>query len=209
MLVQEAAADPRIAPALARLAARADITVTRLAGTGLSRSRNAALELARGEVMLVADDDVTHLPGAFDGIRGFFAAHPETALLAGQSFVPDGAPRKRFPARVRRLRRWNAGGISSHELALRTAPVRAVGLRFDEGFGVGAGTPAFLGEEYVFVSDCLRAGLVGTYAPLPISVHPQRARASFGKARPRPGPGPWSSPGCSAVRRWRCASPSR
>ncbi len=172
VLVQEADADPRIGPHLAALAARADVTVARLGSTGLSRSRNAALGLARGEVMLVADDDVTHLPGAFDGIRGFFAARPGTALLAGQSFAPDGAPRKRFPARARRLRRWNAGGISSHELALRTAPVRALGLRFDEGFGAGAGTAAFLGEEYVFVADCLKAGLAGAYLPLPLTVHP-------------------------------------
>ncbi len=172
VLVQEAGADPAVAPALGRLAARTDVTVVRLATTGLSRSRNAALELARGEVMLVADDDVTHLPGAFDGVRGFFAAHPEMALLAGQSFAPDGAPRKRFPARPRRLRRWNSGSISSHELAVRLAPVRARGLRFDEGFGAGAGTAAFLGEEYVFVADCLRAGLAGAYAPLPLTVHP-------------------------------------
>ena len=70
-----------------------------------------------------------------------------SALLAGQSFAPDGAPRKRFPARARRLRRWNSGSISSHELAVRLAPVRARGLRFDEGFGAGAGPAAFLGEE--------------------------------------------------------------
>jgi hypothetical protein len=146
--------------------------VQRLATTGLARSRNAALDLARGEVLLVADDDVTHLPGAYDGIRGFFAEHPGVSLLAGQSFDPAGRPRKRFAPRPRRLRRWNAGGISSHELAVRLAPVRARGLRFDEAFGAGAGTAAFLGEEYIFVADCLREGLRGVYVPLPVTVHP-------------------------------------
>ena len=172
VLVQEAGADPRIGPHLAALAARPDVAVEVLATTGLSRSRNAALDLAQGEILLVADDDVTHLPGACYGIRAFFAAHPGTSLLAGQSFAPDGRPRKRFPARPRRLRVWNAGGISSHELAVRRGPVRAAGLRFDEAFGAGAGTPAFLGEEYIFVADCLRAGLRGAYLPLPVTVHP-------------------------------------
>ena len=48
---------------------RPDVTVRRLASTGLSRSRNAALDAARGEILLVADDDVTHPPGAFEAIR--------------------------------------------------------------------------------------------------------------------------------------------
>jgi glycosyltransferase involved in cell wall biosynthesis len=172
VLVQDADADPRLAPALAALEARPDIEVHRLASTGLSRSRNAALDLARGEVLLVADDDVTHLPGAYVGIRAFFAENPGVSLLAGQSFDPEGRPRKRFAPRPRRLRRWNAGGISSHELAVRLAPVRAKGLRFDEVFGAGAGTAAFLGEEYIFVADCLQAGLRGAYLPLPVTVHP-------------------------------------
>jgi Glycosyl transferase family 2 len=172
VLVQEAGADPRVAPHLARLAARDDVTVARLASTGLSRSRNAALERARGAILLIADDDVTHLPGAFDGIRRFFAARPEASLLVGQSLDPDGRPRKRVPDRPRRMTLWNSGRVSSHELALRLAPVRAAGLRFDAGFGARASTHALLGEEYIFVADCLRAGLRGAHLPLPLTVHP-------------------------------------
>ena len=172
VLAQDAGADPAIGPHLAALAARADVTVERLATTGLSRSRNAALDAAQGEVVLIADDDVTHLPGAHSGIRAFFADNPGVSLLAGQSFTPDGRPRKRFAPHPQRLRRWNAGGISSHELAFRRAPVRDAGIRFDESFGAGAGTPAFLGEEYIFVADCLGAGLRGAYLPLPVSTHP-------------------------------------
>jgi hypothetical protein len=80
--------------------------------------------------------------------------------------------------------------------------VRARGLRFDEGFGAGAGTESFLGEEFVFVADCLKAGLGGRAVPLVVSVHPDtssgflwqgaaaaRARAAvlarvFGRAAP-------------------------
>jgi hypothetical protein len=171
VLVQEADADPGLGPALDRLAARPDATVLRLASTGLSRSRNAALDAARGEILLLADDDVTHPPGAWDGVRRFFAANPGLDLFVGRSLDPDGRPRKR-PLPRRRLTRLNAARASSHEIALRLAPVRAAGLRFDEGFGVGAGTPALLGEEYVFLADCLAAGLRGVHDPLPVSVHP-------------------------------------
>ena len=53
--------------------------------------------------------------------------------------------------------------------------MRAAGVRFDEGFGVGAGTAAALGEEYVFLADCLAAGLAGVHDPLPVSVHPHES----------------------------------
>jgi hypothetical protein len=65
-------------------------------------------------------------------------------------------------------------------------------VRFDESFGVGAGTPAFLGEEFIFVADCLGAGLTGEHRPLPVSVHPD----------PSTGAG-WSG---SAVARARAAA---
>jgi len=172
VLVQEPDADPALGPALDRLAARPGIGVLRLATTGLSRSRNAALDAARGDVLLVADDDVTHPPGALAGIRRAFAEDPGLALFVGTSLDPDGRPRKRpLPRRIR-LTRLNAARASSHEIALRLGPVRAAGLRFDAGFGVGAGTPATLGEEYVFLAEALAAGLAGVHDPLPVSVHP-------------------------------------
>ena len=171
VLAQEAG--PAEAAHLEALAAgRPDIAVARLDTTGLSRSRNAALDRARGEIVLIADDDVTHPEGAYAAIRRAFAADPGLDLLAGRSFTPDGAPRKPGQDRAHRLRLWNSGRISSHELAFRRARVAAAGIRFDERFGAGAGTPTFLGEEYVFVADCLKAGLSGRYAPIPVSVHP-------------------------------------
>ena len=87
-----------------------------------SRSRNAALDAARGEILLVADDDVTHPPGAYAGIRRFFAENPGLDLFVGRSLDPDGRPRKRPLPRRRPLTRLNAARASSHEIALRLAP---------------------------------------------------------------------------------------
>ncbi|HET9068794.1 MAG TPA: glycosyltransferase family A protein [Amaricoccus sp.] len=177
LLVQDPAVDPRLPAHLDALAARPDVTVARLASRGLSRSRNAALALARGEVVLLADDDVTHPPGGFAAVRGFFRDRPEASLLVGLSLDGSGRPRRR-PIGPVRLTRWNAGRSASHEIAFRTAPVRAAGVRFDESFGVGAGTPAFLGEEFIFIADCLRAGLAGEHRPLPVSIHPDPSTGS-------------------------------
>lgn len=174
VLVQEPDADPRLPAHLDALAARPDVTVACLPSRGLSRSRNAALDLARGEVVLLADDDVTHPPGAIAAVRRFFRDQPEASLLVGLSLDAEGLPRRR-PTGPCRLTRWNAGRTASHELAFRIAPVRESGVRFDESFGVGAGTPAFMGEEFIFVADCLGAGLTGEHRPLPVSVHPDQS----------------------------------
>ena len=96
--------------------------------------------------------------------------------------------------------RWNAGGISSHELALRTAPVRASACASMRVSAPGPGHRPSSARSIVFVSDCLarrpRRHLRAA-ARQPCTL--RRARASSGKARPRPGPGPRSSPGCSGA----------
>ena len=172
VLAQEAG-DPRVAACLAALEARPDVAVHRLATTGLSRSRNAALDAAQGEIVLIADDDVTHLPGAHAGIRAFFAENP-----GGQPPRRPVLHARRAPAQALRPAPPVACAAGPRAASRATswrfaaAPVRAAGIRFDEAFGAGAGTPAFLGEEYIFVADCLAAGLRGAYVPLPVSVHP-------------------------------------
>lgn len=42
---------------------RKDVLVSQIEGKGLSVNRNNALSLARGDVALIADDDVRYLPG--------------------------------------------------------------------------------------------------------------------------------------------------
>jgi hypothetical protein len=184
VLAQEA--DP-VEAQLAALEVRGDVAVARLATTGLARSRNAALDRARGEILLLADDDVAHAEGAFDAIRSYFRDHPRVDILVGLSLDAAGAPRRR-PVRAR-LTPWNAGRSASHEIAVRLAPVRAAGVRFDEGFGVGAGTANFLGEEYIFLADCLRAGLAGEHRPQAVSVHPAPSSGAI-----------WSGPAAARAR---------
>ena len=152
---------------------RPDVTVLRLASTGLSRSRNAALAAARGALLLLADDDVAHPAGAYYGIRPAFAADPGLDLFVGRSLDPGGRPRKRplppppaDPAERRpRLEPRDRGAAG------------AVRPRASASTRASASAPAprrRLGEEYVFLADCLAAGLAGVHDPLPVSVHPRR-----------------------------------
>jgi len=138
--------------------------------TGLSKSRNRALQHATGDICVVGDDDVCHLPAAQEIIAGAFADHPRADIITFQARTPDGAPFKRYASRPRRHTRRSIMRVTSWEIALRTASVRAAGLRFDERFGLGADFPT--GEENIFLMDALRRGLHLRYIPAPIAIHP-------------------------------------
>jgi glycosyltransferase involved in cell wall biosynthesis len=147
---------------------RPDITVTALPGTGAARSRNAAIERATTPWLLFADDDLTYDPAALAALLARLpgAEHILTARLTR----PDGTLRKRYPADRARLTRTTVARYGTPEIALRPRALIAAGVRFDETFG--AGTPRFMGEEFIFLADALRAGLSGHHAAIALASHP-------------------------------------
>lgn len=157
----------QVAPAAA---ARPDIRVIALEGDGVARSRNAAIAYAEGQFLLFADDDITHLPEAVAPFLAAFAVDPGLALVMGQARNPDGRLHKRYADRPTRLTLFNSARIATYEMMVRLDAVRRHDLRFDEAFG--AGRPNFIGDEYIFVADLLRAGLGARFIPVTIAEHP-------------------------------------
>lgn len=56
---------------------------------GLTRSLNTGLQAARGEFMLVLDNDTTITPGAFDALVDHLRAEPRVGVAASRLFDPD------------------------------------------------------------------------------------------------------------------------
>ncbi len=150
--------------------ARADITVIAVAGQGVSRNRNAAIAKATGEILLFADDDLTLLTHNYAALCRYFAAEPKVDFICGRVADPQGNLRKRYSETGKAATRFNLGKVGTPELAIRRMRVGSKGLKFDEGFG--AGTPLALGDEYIFLADCLRAGLRGRHLDLVLAIHP-------------------------------------
>lgn len=146
------------------------VQVFEYAETGLSKSRNRALQHAAADIVVIADDDVRHPPDAQDTVARAFAAHPRADIITFQAQTPAGAPFKKYPPRARRHTARSIMRVSSWEIALRMESIRAAGLRFDERFGLGATFPT--GEENIFLIDALRHGLSLRYEPQVIAVHP-------------------------------------
>jgi Glycosyl transferase family 2 len=146
-----------------------------VAGTGVARSRNAAIEHASGRYLLFCDDDVAvNLPGVAQGISHL--QKTGHALVLGQGVDPAGSIRKRYPRSVTSLTRFNSAKAATYEMLIDLRRVRATGVRFDVRFG--AGTDLHLGDEYIFVADLLRAGLSGDAIPMVFGTHPQESSGS-------------------------------
>lgn len=136
---------------------------------GISRSRNAALERARGKLLAIVDDDIEYLPSALATLRRGFAAHPSAAVVTFQFLAREtGLPAKRYPPRAIEHGRLSAASVSSIEIVLRRD--LAGHLRFDERFGLGAALSS--GEENIWLQDVLRSGLTAGYYPAALSDHP-------------------------------------
>lgn len=118
---------------------------------------------------MFCDDDIEVLiDSAMATAR--YLARSGRALALGAAIDPDGAPRKRYPTTTRRLGRLSAAKAATYEMVVDVDQVRDARVRFDERFGAGADLP--LGDEYVLISDMLRAGLRADAVPWVLAVHP-------------------------------------
>lgn len=151
------------------LSLRPDIQVVLSDTTGLAVSRNIGLEHCQTRYGLLADDDVRYLPDGMNRLLTILESEaPDFALFQIQTL--DGEPPyKRYPPEsyaITALEHW----VSSIEIVVNVAKLRATAIRFDERFGLGA--PLDRGEEEIFVSDLIRQGWKGRYFPIPIVQHP-------------------------------------
>lgn len=122
--------------------ARDDIHIVWMAEMGLSKNRNLALSKARGDVLVIADDDNELIAETIRELPRLFTEHP-TWDIVQLRMQGSGKP---FPALY----------VSSCELALRRTTAGT--LRFDERFGLGSKHLA-CGEEEVFCETARRRGL--------------------------------------------------
>ncbi|MBR2320405.1 MAG: glycosyltransferase [Clostridia bacterium] len=125
---------------------------------GVGRNRNIALEAADGDVLLLADDDVTYRDDMPDQVRQAFADYPQAdVLIFGLDMVRDGQVFETRSEPVQRIRIWNAMRYGTCRIAIRREALERTGIRFHESFG--GGCPFSAGEDSLFVKSCLDHGL--------------------------------------------------
>jgi glycosyltransferase involved in cell wall biosynthesis len=150
-------------------ARRSDIEFLRCEGRGVAYSRNRAIQVVSSEILLFSDDDVALRSDGLIRLIDVFRRMPDVALMSCITLTSGGEPAKRYPPREGRMTLFNCARVGTVELAVRPRHIRRVGVEFDVRFG--AGSENFIGDEYIFVTDCLRKGLKGWFVPVPVAVH--------------------------------------
>jgi len=149
---------------------------------GLSRSRNHALDLAKGEICLLSDDDLGYKENFEEIVIKTFEQNPTADIVTFQIETPEGKPFKNYSAKTFWHNKRSIMRVASVEIAFRRSSIQEKGLRFDENFGLGAEFPT--GEENIFLSDALDRDLKILSIPIPIVIHPQESSgAAFNDPR--------------------------
>ena len=133
---------------------------------GLSKSRNIALEESNADICLIADDDLVYVSDYEKKIKKEFERFPDADIITFQVEGIEGKY-KDYPLRAKKLNYLTLMKVSSVEVAFRRKSILKNGIRYNEIFGAGAKYQ--MGEENIFLTECLKKGLKIMYAPVKIA----------------------------------------
>jgi hypothetical protein len=136
---------------------------------GLSKSRNKAIKYSNAVICLISDDDLEYKDNIDSAITEAFKNNPEADIITFQIEQPNGVPYKKYNKESFFHNKRTLMRVPSVEIAFRRKSIVDKKLLFDENFGLGSIYPT--GEETIFLTDALDAGLIIKYVPLPIVIH--------------------------------------
>jgi glycosyltransferase involved in cell wall biosynthesis len=149
---------------------------------GVTKSRNLVLNQVKTKYLLFADDDIAFISKGIESAVSYLEANPNCDLVLAQAMDTEGVLRKAYPKKEAKLTRFNSARAGTIEMIVRVDSVRSKGVAFDENFG--AGSQNYLGDEYIFITDLLKAGGSATFLPITIAIHPEDSSGSLWGTEP-------------------------
>lgn len=149
---------------------REDVQISHIQGKGLCCNRNNAINMADGDIAIIADDDVRYELSYFETVECVYKDQ-SIDVACFQIQTPEGElPYKTYSSKPFQLKKHQRYDISSIEITFRVSKIKENNIHFDTRFGLGSGL--FLsGEEDVFIHDCTLQRLNVYYFPYPIVSH--------------------------------------
>ena len=147
-----------------------EVKVLELKNKGVAKSRNAAIDNTNTDYLIFGDDDIKFSESGIASAINLLNANPHISILLMQAVDETGKLRKSYPSKAHELKLTNSAKAATYEMMIRVSDIKAAGIKFDENFGAGAAN--YLGDEYIFIADALRAGLKGRFEPIVIATHP-------------------------------------
>jgi glycosyltransferase involved in cell wall biosynthesis len=164
--------EPRSVPATLTKRAR----VVTLTSRGVAKSRNEVIRESGGRYVVFSDDDIVFNESGLGEVVDYLDSHPDVSLVLAQAVDDKGRLRKKYPTRPTRLGLFNSAKAATYEMVLRLDDSRSSDVWFDEDFGAGAVN--YLGDEYIFIVDLVRAGRRCMFLPITIAMHPEESSGS-------------------------------
>lgn len=128
---------------------------------GLSRSRNMALQHAKGEICVFCDDDEVFETDYEQTIQHAFETNPDYTLIAFRLNYS----RKQFPQDICTYNRFTSGRLSSAQIAFKRKVIQDTGIWFDLQLGSGTGNGG--GEETKWLYQLLsKRHIKAIYLPI-------------------------------------------
>ena len=158
-------------------ATNARIKRVELQSRGVAKSRNAVIENTTTDYLLFGDDDIEFQEESINAALEYLQSNPDLSILLLQAVDETGTLRKPYPKQAHALKLTNSAKAATYEMIIRVSDIKKASIRFDENFGAGAEN--YLGDEYIFIADALRAGLKGHFLPIVIATHPTDSSGSF------------------------------
>lgn len=123
---------------------------------GLSKSRNLAMKNAETDICMIADDDVFYKSEYKEIILKEYLKNPQYDVIAFGMPVKNRSYQKKIKEGP--LNYLSSLKINSVRITFRLNKIKEKGIEFNELFGAGSEKYS-MGEENIFLYDCLRNGL--------------------------------------------------
>jgi glycosyltransferase involved in cell wall biosynthesis len=139
--------------------------------TGLSKSRNLALQNATGKILLLADDDEVFKNDFDIAIVDSYNKNPKATVISFALEKPDGSLFKKYaPTRKLLVKQTDFFSVLSIEISINKALFDKLNVTFDENFGLGSCFE--MGEEALFLCDIKNKKQKLVFESKVIATHP-------------------------------------
>ena len=154
-----------------------DIEMYSFAERGVGLSRNTALMRATADIVEFADDDMVFVDNYEEIVVREFEMHPEAdaILFSIDSLNPD-RPSHRID-RFKRVNRFQGIKYGCARLAVRRSKLLYNNISFSLLFG--GGTKYSAGEDTIFISDMIKAGMKVCISPQKVADVKQESSSWF------------------------------
>ena len=154
-----------------------DYNVFPIESIGLSKSRNVGLNYAKGDFLVLCDDDCGYPISASEIVLEEMNVNPQWDIVTFQiGLHEDGSLFRRYPRMRKTHNLRSLMNVISIEITIRRHVVKAAKPLFDENFGLGTHYPT--GAENIMLLDLYKKRYKMGYVPTLIAYHDARTSAS-------------------------------